>query len=285
MWRTLLAPLLLLFSLVAAAQESATCSFTFFQIPGVSRTLPHGINRYGNVVGIVVTADDQQRGFIRYVGGGFKTWLAPDSLETSFYRRNANGWTVGSYRDAANRLHGLGFFNEGTYTLEVDFPGAIHTEVLGINQYGSNAGYYVDGTGHHGFRTKDGKFIKVDYPGAVATQVEAISDTGVIVGWFRATISSHPRAFVLKNGIYTAYDHPQGTNGTVFMDINASGTIVGVYYPGQSTGGFIFKDGVYKNVVVDGSSYTTANGINGYGIITGEARLPSGPKGYTASCQ
>src|SRR5207248_11203766 len=79
----------------------------------------------------------------------------------------------------------------------------------------------------------------------------------------------------------TLYD-PQGANqyGNELNDINNSGVMVGNWVSADSQGlavphGFIYKNGVFKNIVYPGALATSASGINNYGTVVGTARMPA----------
>ena len=132
----------LLFATMPAVAQTANCTFTFFQLPApqYNRTLPNGINRYGNVVGTGQGHDGGQ-GMIRYSNGTFKSLLAPNSIATFFNRRNASGVTVGDWVDSNQKVHGAVYAN-GTWRT-VDYPGGSRTELTGINIYGTIVGFYL----------------------------------------------------------------------------------------------------------------------------------------------
>ena len=78
------------------------------------------------------------------------------------------------------------FFRDasGNYQ-EISFPGAVYTEVYGMNDLGQAVGFYYDGTTFHGFLWSGGNnFTTIDFPGANYTVLRAINDGGVIVGSF-----------------------------------------------------------------------------------------------------
>jgi hypothetical protein len=252
------------------------------------RTLPSGINRWGTVVGETYDAAQNTRGFVRYSDGSSKTYAAPNSSFTSLSRRNAQGVTVGTYRDtsSAHHYHGIVVYSSSTAT--VNYPGASDTFLNGINYWGSIVGMYYDSARNsHGFELKNGKFTKIDYPGAANTVARSISDKGVIVGWYQTSTSPFDHGFVLRNGVFKTLDNPKGTgNGTDLQDINGSGVIVGNYWPNSVPKGFIYINGIFKDVVPPNSTYpATTTGINGYGYVTGEGSLSGVNGGYTAHCQ
>jgi hypothetical protein len=265
-------------------QTLATCSLTKFNYPGAVSTRPHGINRYGNIVGSATTTSGAPFGFIRYSDGTFKKVLVPNSSATQLMRRNASGVTVGFYQDSTGS-HGV-VISGGTYR-RVDYPGAIGSALNGINVYGTIVGTYQDSAGHsHGFNLKDGKFSLVQFPGSTNTTAEDISDTGVIVGFFG---SGDIHGFAFANGSYTAVDDPNSTDGsTLLTDLNASGTITGVAQPTANfPQGFIIRGGVLKRVAVPGTSLNNVNGINGYNVVVGVAQLSTTNQmvGFMGHCQ
>lgn len=279
--------LCVLFGTVQASGQTASCTFTFFQLPTTQfqDTFAQGINRYGNVVGIGCGQETpneciNNRGLIRFTDGSLKTLLAPNSTDTMFARRNASGVTVGESIGTAGHHHGIAFFN-GTWRT-VDFPGAQTTALTGINLYNTIVGVYTGSNGlSHGFKLKDGKFTKIDFPGAHETIPESISDTGVVVGTFEQFNGSllTTNGFVLVNGVYQQINNPNGT--TSLWDINATGTIVG----DNDGRPFILKNGIFFDVLVPNTNAATIRGINGFGKITGTAFFGVTSKGYIGTCK
>jgi hypothetical protein len=65
----------------------------------------------------------------------------------------------------------------------IDFPGAISTDVSGINSSGDIVGTYTDANDvAHGFRLDRGAFTVIDYPGASSTAAIAIDSRGDVAG-------------------------------------------------------------------------------------------------------
>lgn len=137
---------------------------------------------------------------------------------------------------------------------------------------------------------KNDVFTAVKYPGSVTTNVMSISDKGVIVGYhnyYKFNGNHLPNhGFILTNGAYTTVDHPNGGGGTVLNDINASGVIAGTYYKYGFPHSFIHINAAFKDVNLPNFAYSTVDGINGYGYVTGTA-YPSSGSGvaFTAHCQ
>jgi hypothetical protein len=286
MTRVLVSLLLFVSGIPAMAQTVASCTFTTFQIPGFSGTRPSGINRYGNVVGSVYVQtndappDTTYTAFIRYADGAVKLFRAPGTSSTDstqFQKRNALGATTG----AASGIGGFVYY-KGTWQ-PVTGPNGTGGP-SGINLYGTLVGSYLSTVTNgpvRGFKLKDGKYSVINFPQSSETEAVAISDTGVIIGNYGAADGFH-HGFVLKNGVYTNFDNPFSVNPPVpntrtqVEDINASGAIVGLYFNGKAFVPFLYKDGVFKDVVVPGYQGTTVMGINGYGTITGSTSSSQG---------
>ncbi len=246
-------------------------------------TVASGINRWGTVVGLANTIGNYPShigyGFTRFPNGTFKTYMAPNASHTEFARRNALGVTVGSYD-----THGLVL--SGTSLATVDYPGAASTSLSGINYWGSIVGNYFIQPGTFGaFELKNGVFTPISYPGSVDTFAASINDKGVIVGHYHVYQPPYFHGFVLTNGVYKTLDHPAPTTGSTYpTDLNSSGVIVGTYRDSSYVyRGFIYINGIFKDIVVPKFGAASVNGINGYGYVTGT--YGSGINSYTAHCQ
>jgi len=239
------------------------------------------------VVGYTYDPAQNTEGFIRYPDGSFKLYKAPNSAGTQLNRRNAQGVSVGTYWDttSAHHKHGIVVYSSSSAT--VNYPGASDTYAMGINNWGSIVGFYLDSSNNYqGFELKNGKYTKIHYPGSLWTTVGSINDNGVIVGSYTNPQSTgHGHGFTLKNGVYKTLDNPKGVGGGTYLnDINSSGVIVGNYFPNENPQGFIYINGIFKDIKAPGGYATTTSGINGYGYVTGEIMV-SGSTGYTAHCQ
>src|SRR5437870_12730271 len=65
---------------------------------------------------------------------------------------------------------------------QLDYPGAVETEVTGINNGGEVVGTYLINNVRHYFRWKEGVFQTIDFPGAAYTRADGINNQGDIVG-------------------------------------------------------------------------------------------------------
>jgi uncharacterized membrane protein len=265
-------------SIVTLAQTPASCTFTLFDFGGDSGAQPSGINRWGNVVGNSTVGP-----FIRFTDGRIQ------KLPFGFVgKRNAFGVTVGTFSTADNRTHG--FIQNGKRRTTVDFPGATHTELRGINRYGSVVGN-ADASGKFSIalEIRSGKTIVLPFGNNTSVSPQAISDTGVIVGSYFVPEANNPstldtHGFVFANGRFMDFMFPGAKFGTA-NDINASGMIVGDFGGPNGPGHYIFSDGKFFTVKLPGGS-GVLNGINGFGEITGFIfqNTPPLSRGFVGKC-
>ena len=86
----------------------------------------------------------------------------------------------------------------------IDFPGAVSTDVSGINSSGVMAGTYTDSTGaQHGFKLDGDSFTAIDYPGATLTAAFSVSPRGDVAGYF-LDAGNQWHGFVLSDGLWNA---------------------------------------------------------------------------------
>ena len=156
----------------------------------------------------------------------------------------------------------------------IEYPGAMHTRVFGINPRGDIAGFHInlDGTFHGLLRAADGTLTSFDVPGAVSTVAIGINPRGDVVGFYSTTPGvSH--GFLLSRGALTTIDFP-GAVSTDALGIGASGDIVGNYR--DSAGrvhGFHLRKGVFAAIDFPGATYTEAFQISPQGHIVGNYQI------------
>jgi probable HAF family extracellular repeat protein len=158
-------------------------SFTTVQRGNDSATYSFGINNAGNVVGgtsnIYTTKGFEMR------GGRFKLLQVPGEFIYVYGAGINNLGTVVGWTDDN------GFACRRGSCQLLDFPGAVKTEVLGINDSGIVVGWYEKGPPYafHSFASKNGRYISFDYPGAGATFAYGINASGQIVGAYTSDFS------------------------------------------------------------------------------------------------
>ena len=104
----------------------------------------------------------------------------------------------------------LGGYASGTYTT-IDYPGAVQTDISGINNLGTMVGYYIDTAGvNHGFIYQHGSFTAFNDPYAgtganQGTQGSGINDFGTIVGAY-IDGSGNYHGFMDRGGFFSTLD-------------------------------------------------------------------------------
>src|SRR5215469_15744320 len=152
----------------------------------------------------------------------------------------------------------------------IDVPGAVITNVLGINTAGDVVGNYSAGSSapSHGFLYSGGTFTLFDYPGQYTTIAYGINDAGDLVGGAGTTLSS-TKAFEMTAGRFKNIS-PPGTYVYIYgAGINDSGKVAGFILNGLYDYGFTYVNGKFQKVLVPGTSQTEASGVNDDGTVVG----------------
>jgi hypothetical protein len=187
---------------------------------------------------------------------------------------NDNGAIVGllSSGSGAN-FHDTGFLLSGGKFTSFRFPGSADTFPQDINKQGVIVGSFdtATGSGQRAFMVHNGVFKQVTIPGfpdapAIAT---GINELGDIVGPFNGNGSDF--GFLLHQGKLTIISFPGAQGGTFPNSIDNQGVVVGTYHLTEDDAdhGFMWKNGVFTNIVFPGSGSTTPNKINDNGDIVG----------------
>jgi hypothetical protein len=143
--------------------------FTDLMVPGSTLTHAHDIDNLGRIVGFSVDAQGFQHGF-ELIGGQYSAFdvSGADSYGTRAFGISDKGWIVGAYGDAVGRH---GFLRAGGTDYRIDMPGALWTEVHGVN---GNLGEIVgtwgdpDGVRVHAFVASPTLPMPVPEPGTWA---------------------------------------------------------------------------------------------------------------------
>lgn len=153
----------------------------------------------------------------------------------------------------------------------IDVPGAVATNVDGINTNGDMVGGYSDSTSDgHGFLYSNGAFTFFDYPGQYRTYPWGINDSLMISGSAWADDASNIVGFLYNGNTFTTIS-AAGKAGTSVQGINNSAMVVGGAGVGlEATQGFELTGTKFKNVTPPGS-YTSvyATAINNMSQIVG----------------
>ena len=160
-------------------------TFRTVDFPGADSTALRGVNNRGDVSGTysVADLDADEFGFIIPRRGPAISFKPPDPTGTGFVVGGINDLRqlVGYYTDATSTLVGFLRQPSGEF-VSVVVPGAVSTQVYGINDCGIVVGLYGDGSTAHGFYGRPGNLHSFDVPGAGATFAQGINNEGRIVG-------------------------------------------------------------------------------------------------------
>src|SRR5213593_1063485 len=115
---------------------------TTFDYPGTGNlTLPQKINERGDVVGEFIDSNGVTRAFVRFSDGSFSAPIVDPNDTVGFTEGRGinNSRTVnGDYVGSDGNLHGF-VLSSGTFT-DFNFPGALQTTLLSINDRGDFTG-------------------------------------------------------------------------------------------------------------------------------------------------
>ena len=129
-----------------AANSGSIEVITTFDYPGTGNsTEPQKINERGDIVGIFLDSLGVSRGFVRSSNGSFSPPIVDPNDTVGFTEGrgiNNRGTVVGDYATSDANNHGF-FLSGGTFT-EYDIPGALSTDVFGINDAGDFTGTSFD---------------------------------------------------------------------------------------------------------------------------------------------
>jgi hypothetical protein len=177
----------------------------------------------------------------------------------------------------------------------INVPGALETEVRGVNNYGEIVGFYRPSTsvclsetltnrqiptcGTRGFKIINGVLTKLNVPGATSTAIMGVNDSGDLVGFYLKPQASCPfgiyHGFVwYHQNVIKTLDFPNATGfcgsdagWTVPMGISKGGTVAGTIwyaYNGQPAGGFVWSNGAFHHMYVgERGGCTSCNGVYG----------------------
>jgi len=193
-------------------------------------------------------------------------------------------------------------YGQGNYTSE-NFPGSAQTQVVGINNIGDTAGFWVAGNGtNHGFVRWNGVFEnfsdpKTPHAAGSVNQLLGVNDNGVAVGFYNdAAGNSHAYQVNQATGVFTAIKIP-GAVSALATGINKAGYITGIATDAAkvTTSWLRSPAGQLTTFGFPGGSGTQAFGINpqkqivgsyldGHGVMHGFVLTsPQGPKSHWQS--
>jgi hypothetical protein len=162
--------------------------FTNVDVPGTSFNQLLGLNNRRDQAGYYQFGPSTSPTFVPYV-----RWADGSTLLLPISNAQATGINdldivSGFSNDTAGNSHGY-LWRPGSAPLTVDVPGAISTQILGLNNFGQAVGTFTDSQKNmHGFvyNWRARTFQQVDAPGSTSTVVNGINRQGLIVGFYTA---------------------------------------------------------------------------------------------------
>lgn len=280
LFRTSLAGVLIVSTLAAATADRPAIvtkdgSFTLIDVPDSTSTQVWAINSRGEMVGVYVSAG-VTHGFL-LSGGRFQTIDYPGAALTFANGINAQGDIVGEYATTPTGPH-HGFILSGGRFTTIDFPGSTSSAIVGIAANGDVVGGYNSPA--RGFLVSAGTFTSIDYPGATSVVTGSMSPQGDVVGSY--TLGGVVTAFVLRNGEFTAWNHPNAAGGfTNAIGRNAAGDTVGRYLDSARVShGYLLSNGQFTSFDYPGATFTGAAGISPEGDIVGRCTVGGVTHGF-----
>jgi uncharacterized membrane protein len=263
--------------------------FTTIDFPGgaLSQAIPFVINDFGTMVGDYDDADGVHHGFVRSRSGKYTSIDFPGARGSTLSAINNRGQMAGRYSlvspypgdPAGNSQQRSFLLDKGKYT-KIDFPGAIETQALSINNLGQVVGQYTrqDGT-FGGFRWDKGRIKDIDIPdvpGQIGASVSAINDKGELVGSVAVTENSQlvQFGFLLARGRFTTFRAPR-VPFTVPFGINNRGQISGTTLADgtlSTARGFLLAKGAkgpFTTIRFPGTAASVAFGLNNLTQVVG----------------
>jgi probable HAF family extracellular repeat protein len=219
----------------------------------------------------------------------------PGSNATIPVKINDRGQIVGLYFDAAGAVHGF-LFSNGQYS-SIDFPGAVATEALAINNWDvpAIAGDYTDSSGKvHGFVLVGKLYLPVNAGFAANLSVRGINDFAQMTGAYDqgGTLGLAPTfGFTGFLGFLTPLDFPvspftQYPVYTVPYSLNNKNEVAGqvqIQTPNFLQQMPFLEGGGNFQPIADGTAFSAAAalGNNDAGVLVGWFQNPNlGPALY-----
>lgn len=249
--------------------------FTRLDVPGSVSTVASGINPSGHIVGWYRDgAADRMRGFVLR-DGAYTPVDYPGAVLTQLHGIGPDGDIVGSYRMADERkvdFHGFRLTTAGEF-IDVRVAGHPNSIAQRILPDGTILGCYHDDDWTTTMRgvtfTREGPSV-LDVPATMTNG--GTPDGRTVVG----LVMDSRRAFIADGGVLSLFDAP-GSVRTEAWDINASGTVVGLFEDSTSaTHGYLRQGATFTTIDYPGATSTMVFGINAAGDLVGAAKDSAG---------
>ena len=249
---------------------------TTFDYPGTGNsTLPQKMNERGDIVGEFIDSNGVTRGFVRFSDGSFSAPIVDPNDTVGFTEGRGinNPRTVaGDYAASDGTLHS--FLLSGNTFTEYDVPGAVQTNLLGINEPGDvTGGFDPDGSGvFQAFIGRGGTITSFSVPAAISTFAYEINNNKkLVVGYFIDAAGILHGYYRDHSGALHFPIDPPGSVATVLFGVDNKNDVVGRYADasGATHGLFFVPPDSFFTFDYPGSTFTSLNGITQQGNIVG----------------
>jgi uncharacterized membrane protein len=259
-----------------AAKSGSIEVITTFDYPGTGNsTLPQKINERGDVVGEFIDSTGVTRGFVRFSNGSFSAPIVDPNDTVGFTEGrgiNNPGTVAGDYAASDGTIHS--FFLSGNTFTEYDVPGAVQTNLLGINEPGDfTGGFDPDGSGvFQAFIGRGGTVTAFSVQAAIGTFAYDINNNKkLVVGYYIDASGILHGYYRDRSGALNFPIDPPGSVGTVLFGVNNHNDVVGRYADasGVTHGLFFVPPDSFFTFDYPGTTFTSLNGITQQGNIVG----------------
>jgi hypothetical protein len=215
---------------------------------GSASTSIFGVNDGGAFVGTVGS-----EGFVNIDGTVTEFYGSGTDLTYANAINNSNQ-VVGQFQDSSGNWHGFSFDVSTGVATEIDYPGAVQTVVVGINDAGVISGWYQNSEGSNvSFVEANGTFETVDFFG----ETNGINNAGSFVGTYFASewnIAQQPNGQTYG---YLATPHPIRSVTKISVPNATSTSLYGVNNAGHMVGSYTDTSGTTHGLFIAGSTQTT----------------------------
>ena len=279
-WRTLLAPTMaILMGALAASPQLSADTFTLNSVDylGQSPTFLQAINGNGQILGtygnvllippiVFLTSPQGVVGSPLTFPFSSRTYIQVNGIDNA-------GNVIGSFQDLSTSPNPHGIFLQSGATVQLPNP------PFGVPAISSNGKIVVSEGQNLYFYNGDGTYTTVVVPGAGTSvggaRVAGIDDAGNVAGWYLTDTGLSQAFFRTTAGNFIPISFP-GSIDTEPLGMNNLGQVVGSYYDGSKSHGFIWNGGTnFITVDFPGATNTIVSGINDGGTIVGFYDAPS----------
>ncbi len=294
---------------LAGAQVTTNSKFSFetFTVAGAVTLGVESVNDSGTISGYLVDASSNTMAFLRFPGGGIKTYVQPEDSTTPTFTQggqiNDAAVAAGEYYDTAAGTYRGYLYDVGAEVYHFfavpGEPQHTTTGLAGVNDYGVLCGFVSPPpyTSTNAF-IYNGTVTIFSVNGATSTTCAALNNTNEAVGYYLDVNGVNHGFLRTSTGTITTIDVPGASTtpgtapcagtvaGTVALGINNAGYVSGHYWDtSNNEHGFIrTPSGSYIQIDVPGAYQTSGGGINDHVELVGHyADSACNPSGYIAT--